>query len=115
MHLQEQTGTQSSFGERLWQSDHRALDDIGSAALQRRVDRLAFGVPATRGVLVGDTRHPKGSAEWCLSVAADACLSLGPFHIRADARIPDEICIDVGSRLAWRNTSCRARPKPLMP
>ena len=40
MHLEQRAAPKARRGERLGHAPHRALDDVGGGALQRRVDRL---------------------------------------------------------------------------
>ena len=56
MHLQQQARGEPGLAQRGGQLHHGALDDVGGAPLQRRVDRGALGIGADGGLLVGDLR-----------------------------------------------------------
>ncbi len=79
----------------LGQADHRALDDVGAAALQRRVDRGALGEGAHALALVVDEAQMDLAAERRHHVAVLARVVLGPLHVVADAGITLEVLADI--------------------
>ena len=63
MHLKQHGCVLPGFGQGCGDADHGALDNVGSTALDRRVDRLAFGIIAPHRVLVEDARQVDAAAE----------------------------------------------------
>ena len=98
--LQQQARPKPRGGECRGQPHHRALDDVRRSPLQRRIDRLTFGLGAVRRVLVGNARHPAAPAEWAGDIALFPRLLLRALHVGANARIPLKIPVDIDARLA---------------
>ena len=115
MHLQQQPRGQPGFAQRRRQPHHGALDDVGRAALQRRVDRLPFGIGAARRVLVANPGYPATAAEQAGDVAVAPRFRLRPLHIRSDAGITGEIGIDITTRLARRGAELPRQAEPRNP
>ena len=70
MHLHDHLRLQFFFFEAPMDRDHRHLDDVGSGALDRCVDRIAFGERTDRGILRVDVRQVTLASEEGLGVTA---------------------------------------------
>ena len=111
MDLQQHAGVQPFAGEGGGDAGHRALDDVGGRALQRRVDRLPLGAGAARRVGVADPRDEAFAPEDRLDIAGAPAIGLDPLHIGADRRETVEIGADIGPRLALRHADLRSQAK----
>ncbi|CAM5321942.1 hypothetical protein RLIN73S_06476 [Rhodanobacter lindaniclasticus] len=71
--------------------DHRALDDVGRAALHRRVHRGVLGALAQAGVARGEVLQVQPAAEDRFHVAVAAGAFAGRFHERVHAGVAGEV------------------------
>ena len=74
--------------------DHRALQDVGRAALDRHVHRDALGRAPELAVAAGDLRHAPAAVEHRGHDAGLARRVERPVEVRADGREPFEVRVD---------------------
>ncbi len=104
MDLEQHPGGKPRILQGARHADHGALDDIGGAALDGRVDRGALGEAAARRVLVVDPGHVDLAPEQGLDEAGLAAGRLGPLHVVADAGVALEVSLDVRLGLTLGDT-----------
>ena len=104
MYLQDHLALQLLCLETLVDADHRQLDDIGRAALDRGVDGVAFGITADNGVARVDIRQVTFPFEDGLDIAVLASGLDALVHVFLDSRIGLEITLDQLLRLGSGNT-----------
>src|SRR6185312_7034490 len=95
VHLQQHLCFQLFLRQRVGHADHGAADDVGGCALDRRVDRGAFGAPAHArdfGIDLADMDAPPKQG---FDIAVVARELLGRFHVIADAGETLEVFLDV--------------------
>ena len=95
VHLEQHPCREFRPGQRRRHANHRLLDDVGGAALQRGVDGGAFGEGAHALALVVDEAQVDLAAERRQHIAVLAREVLGPLHVVADAGVTLEIFGDV--------------------
>ena len=94
---------QAGGDQRRAHADHRALDDIGARALDRRVDRGTLAALALGLVFGGDAREPALAAEQRFGVALLADGLQGFVDITLDAREALEVSVDHRLRFLGRH------------
>ena len=101
---------QPRLGERYGHARHRALDEVGAGALDRRVDRRAFAALAFVLVRRLDAREPGLPAEQGLRIAALARALERALDIVGDAGEALEIAADQRLRLVGRDFEPARKP-----
>ncbi len=91
--------------------DHGAAQDVGGAALDRRVDRCALKVAAHTGIPRVDLRIMNPAAEDRLHEPHVMRALLGRVHVVADAGEALEIGLDVGAGLLARDAELIGEPE----
>ena len=109
--LHDHTGVQRAVVKPLGDLDHGALDDIGSGALHRCVDRGALGSLAHGLVLGMNFRQVQAATEQGFDVALLAGLLAGAFHIAQHARVAGEVAVNVSLRLLAIDTDLFGQTK----
>src|SRR5690606_3451341 len=84
--------------------DHRALDDVGGAALHRRIHRGAFGALAQAVIARVEVFQIQPAAEDGFHVAIAMGFLAGGVHVAAHAGIAGEITSDVIAGFATIHT-----------
>ena len=113
--LHDHFGLELFFFERLGHADHRDLDDVAGRALDRHIDRLAFGPRANGVVAVVDRREIAPAAEQRRDIAFLAGFSGNSVHVFADAFVGVEVIVDHLAGLGRDDADARATgrtPRP---
>src|SRR5436190_16870828 len=100
-----------SFADLAMDARHGDFDHVGSGALNRRIDGVAFGCATDSGVRGADITEITTTAGDRFNITALA----GEFdrigHVAADERKLGEIMIDNLHRFTPRNTEALSQPK----
>ena len=111
MYLQDDARQQSAFAQLAVYGDHRQFHDVGRAALDRGVDRVALGQPADDRIARTDVRQHPLASEQRADVAGFAGFAYHVLHVFFDAREGGEISVDDRFRFGARNLQPLGEPE----
>src|SRR5581483_395575 len=107
MHLQNHARLEIAFCQLAIERDHRQLNQIGSCALQRRIDGRTLGKAALVGVATLDVRNRSQPSEERAYKAIFPRLRQRLFDERFYTFIPSEVALDISFRFRLRNAKLR--------
>ena len=113
MDRQQHAGSriEAVLSQRRGHADHGAFQHVRGRALDRGVDRRAFGKIAPGGVFVVDARHVAPASEERFHESMFATELFGPGHVVLDTRVSFEIGFHVGSGFLVGNAQLAAQPE----